>query len=111
MPPQQSRPSTDLRPSRSQIEALLSEVTKDRRALQTLLDAFQDHGHGWPGTGLPETMPGLTCSTTSNASLHNRLQESRGVRDAGGISLGCCQPNRVQATPQYAVEQNVTTLR
>src|ERR1039458_986970 len=30
-------------------------------------------------------------------ALDNRLYESYGVRAAGGISLGGCQPNRVQA--------------
>jgi hypothetical protein len=44
MPAQQLRPSKDLRPSRSQIEALLGDVTKDHSACQGLLDAFQNHG-------------------------------------------------------------------
>jgi hypothetical protein len=43
MPPQQ-RPSMDLRPSRSQIEALLGDVAKDHSVRQALLDAFQNHG-------------------------------------------------------------------
>src|ERR1700732_3779887 len=49
------------------------------------------------------TKPRLTCSITSNAStmltstLDNRLQKPHGVRDAGGTSLGGCQPNRAQA--------------
>jgi uncharacterized caspase-like protein len=45
MPPQ--RPpfaTTDLRPSRSQIEALLSDVAREQGARQKLLDAFQAHG-------------------------------------------------------------------
>jgi hypothetical protein len=33
-----------LRPSRSQIEALLSEVVKDHSIRQGLLDAFQNYG-------------------------------------------------------------------
>jgi transposase len=47
--------------------------------------------------------PRPTCSITSSAStmqkptFDNRLRKSHGVRDAGGISLGGCQPNRVQA--------------
>src|SRR5215212_4021515 len=32
-------------------------------------------------------------------ALDNRLYEPCGVRDAGRISLGTCQRNRVQATP------------
>jgi hypothetical protein len=44
MPPQQLRPCKDLRPSRSQIEALLSDVAEDRGARQGLLDAFQSYG-------------------------------------------------------------------
>ena len=31
-------------------------------------------------------------------ALDDRISEPRGVRNAGGISLGGCQPNRVQAT-------------
>lgn len=45
MPPQ--RPpfaTTDLRPSRSQMEALLSDVAREQGARQKLLDAFQAHG-------------------------------------------------------------------
>jgi hypothetical protein len=34
----------DLRPSRSQIEALLGDVVKGHSARQALLDAFQNHG-------------------------------------------------------------------
>jgi hypothetical protein len=44
MPPEQPRPSIDLRPSRSQIEALLGGVAKDHSSRQGLLDAFQNHG-------------------------------------------------------------------
>jgi hypothetical protein len=35
-------------------------------------------------------------------TLARGLSESRGVRDAGGISLGGCQPNRVQASFWFA---------
>ena len=47
--------------------------------------------------------PRLMCSTTLSASTirnvgtTHRISESRGVRNAGGISLGACQQNRVQA--------------
>jgi hypothetical protein len=44
MPSEQPRPSIDLRPSRSQIEALLGGVVKGHSARQGLLDAFQSHG-------------------------------------------------------------------
>src|SRR5580658_5582163 len=32
------------------------------------------------------------------STLDDRISKSRGVRNAGGISLGGCQPNRVQAS-------------
>ena len=44
MPPEQPRPSMDLRPSRSQIEALLGDIVKDHSQCQGLLDTFQNHG-------------------------------------------------------------------
>jgi hypothetical protein len=46
MPSEQSRTSsyTDLRPSRSQLEALLGEITRESDTLQAVLDAFQEHG-------------------------------------------------------------------
>jgi hypothetical protein len=53
MPAQQSRPFTDLRPSRSQIEALLSEVVKDHSTRQGLLDAFRNHDL-LSGTQMPD---------------------------------------------------------
>src|SRR5580692_7367649 len=40
---------------------------------------------------------------SETSALDDRISESRGVRNAGGISLGACQQNRVQAnrlTPQ-----------
>jgi hypothetical protein len=56
-----------------------------------------------PGQNLHRQGRKLTCSTTSNVSTtlnvgtRHRLQESDGVRDAGGVnSLSGCHPNRVQ---------------
>jgi hypothetical protein len=45
MPSEQPYDSSfDRRPSRSQVEALLGEVTRERATLQALVDAFQAHG-------------------------------------------------------------------
>jgi hypothetical protein len=51
------------------------------------------------------TTPRLTCSITSsastmlNADTRQSATEAHRARDAGGISLGGCQPNRGQAKP------------
>ena len=42
----------------------------------------------------------LQCQTPP---LDNRLQKPHGDRDAGGISLSGCQPNRLQATIEYSL--------
>jgi hypothetical protein len=49
MPSEQFQHSSfpDLRPSRSQVEALLREVTGERATLHALIDAFQAHGLLW----------------------------------------------------------------
>jgi hypothetical protein len=57
MPPQ--RPPfaiTDLRPSRSQMDALLSDVAREQGARQKLLDAFQAHGLLWGTDMLDESV-------------------------------------------------------
>jgi hypothetical protein len=41
----------DLRPSRSQVEALLRGVTRERATLHALLDAFEAHGLLWGTPG------------------------------------------------------------
>jgi hypothetical protein len=43
-------------------------------------------------------------------TLDNRLQDPHAVRVAGGISLGGCQPNRVQATLSGKARQRTNEL-
>lgn len=44
---------------------------------------------------------GWSMNTAMTAQLEDRLYEPYGVREAGGISLGGCQPNQVQAKLRF----------
>jgi hypothetical protein len=50
---------------------------------------------------------GVKPASFRSPTLDDRISEPRGVRKAAEISLGCCQQNRVQASPKSVTEHRV----
>ena len=90
---QPQKPGVDLRPSRSQVEALLGDVTTDADTCKALVDAFETHGLMW-GTclkGAPLDHMGRLSETELTTALSDFNQSLRDkviavLEKVGGIA-------------------------